>query len=186
VAATDLRAGMLLEDGGKLLEIKSATHTAGKARQAGNVALECKDVRTGVKTRQKLASDKSVLVAETQWRKMQYLYDDEDGVHVMDLETFEQYSVPKVASTGIMNWLQEGLEVSALMYEGAPAVLDLPGTQLTVKVVDTTEARVSVASNKKSAVVNTGATVMVPSFVQAGDAIVVNPASGEFLKRASS
>ena len=48
------------------------------------------------------------------------------------------------------------------------------------------EARVSVAANKKAAVVNTGATVMVPSFVQQGEYIIVTPSNGEFVSRAKA
>lgn len=54
-----------------------------------------------------------------------------------------------------------------------------------MQVAETTEARVSVAANKKSAVVSTGATVMVPSFVQKGEYIIVAPARGEFVSRAN-
>lgn len=55
-----------------------------------------------------------------------------------------------------------------------------------MQVAETMEARVSVASSRKSAVVNTGATVMVPSFIQKGEYIVVTPSNGEFVQRAKS
>lgn len=52
-----------------------------------------------------------------------------------------------------------------------------------MQVEETMEARLSVASGRKAAVVNTGATVMVPSFVQQGEYIVVTPSNGEFVSR---
>jgi hypothetical protein len=53
-----------------------------------------------------------------------------------------------------------------------------------MQVEDVMEARLSVASGKKAARVNTGATVMVPSFVQKGEYIIVTPSNGEFVSRA--
>ena len=85
-------------------------------------------------------------MAETSRRRLQYLYQDEEGVHVMDTTTFEQFAVPHTAAARVKDWLQDGLELYALMHEDAP--------------------------------------VMVPSFVQQGEAIIVNPATGEFVRRA--
>jgi hypothetical protein len=61
-----------------------------------------------------------------------------------------------------------------------------PCTLTVLQVAETTEARVSIASSRKAAVVNTGATVMVPSFVQKGEFIIVTPSNGEFVSRAKS
>jgi hypothetical protein len=74
-------------------------------------------------------------VADTQWRKMQYLYMDDEGVHVMDADNFEQYCVPKAAAEGVMGWLQDDLEVTALMHDGSPVVVAMPPTQITVQVL---------------------------------------------------
>lgn len=122
-------------------------------------------------------------VAETNKRKLQYLYQDEDAVHVMDASTFDQYAVPHSAATRVKDWLQDGLELYALMHEGAPVVLEVPVTPIEVTVVSCPEARVSAASGRKPAAVSTGAQVMVPSFVQQGEAILVNPSTGEFVRR---
>lgn len=126
----------------------------------------------------------SIQVAETSRRRLQYLYQDEEGVHVMDTTTFEQFAVPHTAAARVKDWLQDGLELYALMHEDAPVVLDVPQGPIEVSVASCAEARVSAAGGRKPAVVNTGATVMVPSFVQQGEAIIVNPATGEFVRRA--
>lgn len=62
VAATDVRAGMLLEHEGKLLEVISQTHNAGQARQSGNVMLDCRDVLSNTKTKMKVAPSKALEV----------------------------------------------------------------------------------------------------------------------------
>lgn len=63
MAANDLKRGMLIEQlGGKLIEVQEAFHSAGQARQGGFIALECRDVHTGAKSRMKLAPSKTVEV----------------------------------------------------------------------------------------------------------------------------
>lgn len=75
-----------------------------------------------------------VQVAETQWRKMQYLYMDDQGIHVMDMENYEQFCVPKASAQGVVDWLQDDLEVSGLMHEGEPIMVAMPNTNITVQV----------------------------------------------------
>lgn len=67
MAANDLRRGAIIsqERGSKLLEVLEAFHSAGQARQGGFVTLECKDVRTGAKSKMKLAPSKSVEVCNS-------------------------------------------------------------------------------------------------------------------------
>lgn len=45
-------------------------------------------------------------VPETSRRKLQYLYSDEEGIHVMDSESFDQYAVPLAAASRVKDWLQ--------------------------------------------------------------------------------
>eukprot|EP00892_Ulva_mutabilis_P001371 jgi/Ulvmu1/11234/UM073_0006.1 len=184
VAAADIRSGMLLDHEGKLLEVLSQMHNAGQARQGGNVMLDCRDVRTSSKTKLKVATSKMLEVAETSKRRLQFLYQDEDGLHVMDTTTFEQFAVPHAAATRVQDWLQDGLELYALMHDDVPVVLDVPQAPIEVQVASCAEARVSASGGRKPAVVTTGATVMVPSFVQHGETILVNPSTGEFVRRA--
>lgn len=66
---------------------------------------------------------------------MQYLYTDEEGVHVMDAENFEQFCVPKASASGVMDWLQDGLEVSALMHDDSPVIVAMPPLNITVQVL---------------------------------------------------
>jgi translation elongation factor P/translation initiation factor 5A len=73
-------------------------------------------------------------IAEAQWQKMQFLYNDEEGVHVMDMESFEQFCVPKESAADVMGWLQDGLEVNALMHNGVPVTVTMPSSQITVQV----------------------------------------------------
>ena len=81
-----------------------------------------------------MTRSKVLQVADTQWRRMQFLYTDEEGVHVMDKETFEQFCVPNGAASRVLDWLQDDLEVSALMHGDVPVVLAMPSSQITVQV----------------------------------------------------
>lgn len=182
IKANNLKAGALVEQDGRLLVVLKAVHTPGMARQGGNVQVEMRDVKTGSKASLKLSTNAWIQVAEAQRKTLQFLYHDTDGVHLMDEGTFEQVLVPLEAVGQDINWLSDGMAIQVLMHDGMPVSLELPAT-LVVTVVDTPEDRVSESGAKKVATVSTGARVMVPAFVQAGDAIVVKPSTAEFVRR---
>ena len=86
---------------------------------------------------------------------------------------------------GALKWLHEGMAVDIMMYDDAPISADIPSS-MTVRVTDTPEDRISEAGAKKPAVCATGATVMVPAYVQNGDDIVVNTVTGDFVRRVAA
>jgi len=88
-------------------------------------------------------------------------------------------------AAGAARWLQDGMTVDVLLHEGAAISAEIP-TTLTVTVADTPSDRMSEAGSRKAALVNTGATVQVPGFVQNGERIVVNTVTGDFVRRAAT
>lgn len=103
----------------------------------------------------------------------------------MDPDTFEQVAVSKDIFGSAAGFLAEGGEVILSFHEGSIVSGGLPPT-VTLKVIEASphikgEAQ---APQYKPAVLETGTTVTVPSFVVAGDSIVVDTVAGAFVKRA--
>lgn len=146
------------------------------------MSLELRDSKTGNKTMSKVQTDATVMIADTQRREQQVLYQDEEGVHIMDPTTFEQSILSLDLLGENAKWVSEGMTLQILSHEGEAISVELPET-LVVTVVDTPEDRISDASSRKVARVTSGAKVMVPSFVQNGQEIVVKPATSEFIRR---
>ena len=117
-------------------------------------------------------------------REMQYLYES-DGMYVfMDNETYEQTELSKETLGNALNFLKENMDVKIMIYEGRVLGVDLPNTvELTVVETEPGIKGDTATGATKPAVVETGAQVNVPLFVDQGDVIKIDTRTGEYLSR---
>jgi elongation factor P len=123
--------------------------------------------------------------AETQKKKANYLYKDDESVYMMDNENFDQFSLPIEQLGEKINYLKEGTDVDVLYFEGKPVALDIP-IKVKMKV---TSAPPGIRGNSagsvtKKVTIESGAEVSAPLFVKEGDEIIINTDSGEYVERA--
>ncbi len=123
--------------------------------------------------------------AETQKKKANYLYKDEESANFMDNESYEQFSLPLEQISDRQKFLKENTEVDILYFDGNPVALELP-VKLEFKV---TSAPPGVRGNSAGSVtkmveIETGAEVNVPMFINEGDIIRINTDTGEYVERA--
>lgn len=119
-------------------------------------------------------------------RKFQFLYNDEMGYHFMNNESFEQVSVEE-GMIDAPQFMKEGTEVEILVHaiEETPLTVELP--QYVILEVTYTEPGLkgdTATNTLKPAKVETGAEVKVPLFVEAGEKIKIDTASGSYVERA--
>jgi elongation factor P len=103
----------------------------------------------------------------------------------MDSETFEQISVPETM-VDAPKFLTDGQEVSVLINTETelPMSVELPDKVVSKVTYSEPGLRGDTATRTlKAATVETGATVMVPLFVNEGDLIKVNTKTGEYIER---
>lgn len=118
-------------------------------------------------------------------RKTQFLYKQGDKAVFMDNATFEQFEISGKVLGDKTNYLKEGTEVEIMLYKDAPVTIELPA-KIALKVTQTEPGiKAATASDvKKPAIVETGYKLTVPSFVNEGDVIRINTATGEYVERA--
>jgi elongation factor P len=120
------------------------------------------------------------------FRKIQFLYQDGDACHFMDLQSYDQFSLPVDRLEAEVPWLTEGLQLGSIVYNGQVAGVSLP--QYVEAEIDMVGAgsRGDTASGKnlKEAILTNGVTLKVPLFLEAGERILVDPRSVEFVRRA--
>ena len=129
-------------------------------------------------------ADKIKLISLTH-KDMQYLYQTSDKIHLMDGQTYEQSAIGKAMAAGQVEYLEAGAKVVALFFNNQIVSLELPKKTI-VKVINT-EPGVrgdTSGSATKRAEIGSGRTIHVPLFIKAGDRIIVDTASGEYLERA--
>jgi elongation factor P len=147
-----------------------------KLRRASDGAVIDRTFRAGEKFR----------AVRTEVRTMQFLYKDGSDAHFMDSQSYEQLTVPESALADALRWIKESDEVEVLYIDERPADVQLPSA-IDLAVSETEPGvRGDTASGggTKPAVLETGARIQVPLFVDVGDVVRVDTRSGEYVSRA--
>jgi elongation factor P len=147
-----------------------------KLRRASDGAVIDRTFRAGEKFRP----------VRTEVRRMQYLYRDGSDAHFMDVESYEQLVIPEPVLCDRLDWMKESEEVDVLYIDDQPADVQLPSA-LELEVAETEPGvRGDTASGggTKPAMLETGARIQVPLFVEVGERVRVDTRSGEYVSRA--
>ena len=122
----------------------------------------------------------------TEARKMQFLYADGTDAHLMDSSSYEQIAVPQESVAVALQWIKPNEDIDVLFIDDAPSDFQLPSS-VELEVTSTEPGlRGDTASGggDKPATLETGAEVRVPLFVNLGDRVKIQTASGEYMSRA--
>lgn len=115
---------------------------------------------------------------------MQYLYQENDSYIFMDSKSFEQYSFNEEQIGDKKYFLKEGMPVTVLLWENSPIDLNLPkAVEMKVVESETSTKTETITAQSKTAVLETGYTVGVPSFIKPGDIIRIDTRNGAYIER---
>ena len=182
--ATDIRKGHVVMIDGQPCRVMDFTHrTPGNLRAF--VQVRFRNLVNGNTFDQRLAATDFVNEARLDTKEMQVLYQDQSGVHVMDQQSYEQFTLDERAVGEDAPWLQPEMVVQVEWLDGRPIAIELPPV-IELKVVDTApimKTATKTASTKPAKLSN-GVTVQVPEFINPGEKVRVDPRSGEYLERA--
>jgi elongation factor P len=122
----------------------------------------------------------------TETRKMQFLYADGTDAHFMDVETYEQFTVPEESVKESLQWVLPSQGVEILYVDEKPADVQVPSA-VELAVADTepgVKGDTASGGGDKPATLESGVAVRVPLFVNVGDRVRVDTRSGEYVSRA--
>jgi elongation factor P len=184
VIASSLRKGNIVEIDGKLGVIM-ATENIHPGKGTPVTQMDVKRIADGVKLSLRFKTTEQVERAFVEDRKHQYMYQDGEGYHFMNMESYDQVALPADIIGDQVAYLQPEMEVTISLHEGLPVSIELP-PRATLEVTETEPAIKSqtAASSYKPAVLSNGVRTMVPPFVTTGTRIVVNTADGTYIERA--
>ena len=184
VIASSLRKGNIVEIDDKLYVIMTAENIhPGKGTPV--TQLDMRRISDGVKVSQRYKTTEQVERAHVEDREYQYLYSDGDGAHFMNMETYDQVTVPADVVGDQAAYLQPDMKVNLSVHEGTVVAMELP-QRAVLEVVETepTMKRQTASSSYKPAVLSNGLRTMVPPHITAGTRIVVMTADGSYVERA--
>lgn len=182
--ATQLRKGMIVKIENDLYRIFDRQHvTPGNLR--GFVRLKMRNLRTQAMAEEKLRSEDIVERATLDEKEMQYLYNDGDGYHFMDTESYEQTHLSAEVLGDNVGFLKPEMTIRVEFYGEQPVGIELPQT-VDLKVIETMPGiKGATATNQtKPATLETGVVVQVPPFINEGDVVRINTVTGEYQTRA--
>lgn len=184
---SDFRNGLTLVWNGDLWTITEFLHVK-PGKGGAFVRTKLKNVRNGKVVDNTFRAGEKVETARVERRPHQFLYEDDLGLHFMNTETYEQFSLPAASVEG-REYIKEGGIIDILFHAETeePLTTEIPG-KVDLRVVQTDPGlRGDTATGAtKPATVESGAVVQVPLFIEEGDVISVNTMTGEYVTRVSS
>src|SRR3954462_765379 len=154
--ASDIRRGTAVIIDGKLFVVTNADHnTPGNLR--AKVQFKLRDVGKGTIMDKRVGATDDIQTTTLDQRQVEYLYSDNEGHVLMDLETFDQNTIPKEVFGNDILYLKPNTQLQALFHEGKVVSYEMPKT-VDLKVTDTPPGiKGATASNQvKEATMETG------------------------------
>jgi elongation factor P len=184
VIASSLRKGNIVDIDGKLGVIV-ATENIHPGKGTPVTQMDVRRIADGVKVSLRFKTTDQVERAFVEDNKHQYMYQDGDGFHFMNMESYDQVTLSSDIVGDQAAYLQPEMEVTISLHEGTPLAIELP-PKAVVEVVETepTVKGQTAASSYKPALLANGVRTMVPPFVTIGTKIVVQTADGSYVERA--
>ncbi len=182
--ATDIRRGHVLRIDGQPCRVMDFQHrTPGNLRAF--VQVRFRNLVTGNTFDQRISTTEFVDDVRLDTKEFQVLYRDESGTHVMDTQTYDQYTLSHETVGDSAEWLQPEMIVLAEWLDGKPIGIELPSV-VELEVVETTPVMKTATktASTKPAKLSNGVTIQVPEFINQGERLRVNPREGVYLERA--
>ncbi len=181
----DFRNGMCIEYNGQLWFIVNFQHVK-PGKGAAFVRTKLKNVSTGKVLENTFNAGVKVTEARVERRPHQFLFNDDMGYHFMNMESYEQTPLAKeIIDTPEL--LAEGMEVEVVYHADTETALMVNLPNFVSFEVTYTEPGVrgdtSSTNSLKPATVETGATIMVPLFVNTGDKIKIDTRDSSYVER---
>jgi len=184
VIASSLRKGAVVDLEGKLYVVLTAQNIhPGKGTPV--TQLDMRRISDGVKISERYRTTEMVERATVDDRTYQFLYQDGDGYHFMNPDSYDQVTAGNDVVGDAAPYLTDGVMVTLSTHEGIPIAIELPRLA-TFEVVDT-EPSVkgqTASSSYKPAVLSNGLKTMVPPYITVGTRIVVLTEDGSYQERA--
>ena len=183
ITAADFRNGKTFEMDGKVMQVIEFQHVK-PGKGAAFVRTKMKNVVTGAVTETSFNPTAKFEEAFIERKDMEYSYNDGDLYYFMDQETYDMIPLNKDLLGDAFRFVKENTVCKILSYKGnvfgieCPNFMDLVVTETEPGFAGNTATNVT-----KPAVLETGAEIKVPLFIDIGDKITIDTRTGEYLSR---
>jgi elongation factor P len=183
VSAGDFRNGLTIEMDNNIYQIIEFQHVK-PGKGAAFVRTKLKNIKNGGVVERTFRPTEKYPPAHIERSDMQYLYSDGDLFHFMNVETYDQIGMNEDSIGDSLKFVKENEMVKMLSHNGQVFAIEPPlFVDLLITETEPGFKGDTAQGATKPAIVETGATVYVPLFVEQGDKIQIDTRSGEYMKR---
>jgi elongation factor P len=184
VIASQVRKGNVLEVDNQLYVVLTA-ESFHPGKGTPTTQIDMRRLSDGVKTSVRYKTTEMVERAFIESRDHNYLYSDADGQTFMNMENYEQITLPPDIIGDQAVYLYENMPVKISLYQGVPVAAELP-PRVTLEIVETepTMKGQTASSSYKPAVLSNGVRIMVPPHIVTGTRVIVQTDDGSYVERA--
>lgn len=182
-STADFRNGLTFMYDGDIFRIVEFQHVK-PGKGGAFVRTKIKNVRTGRVLDPTFRSGEKIEIVRLESRQMQYLYQDASGYIFMDNTSFDQIALPTHLVEEVIDLMKENTDVDVLFHGEEALGIDLPqSVELVIVETEPNDKGDTASGSKKPAILESGATVMVPFFVGEGEKIRVDTRKREYVER---
>ena len=183
ITAGEFRNGKTFEMDGKVMQVIEFQHVK-PGKGAAFVRTKMKNVVTGAVTETSFNPTAKFEEAFVERKDMEYSYNDGDLYYFMDQETFDMVPLARDLLGDAFRFVKENTMCKVLSYKGNVFGLECPNfMDLVVTDTEPGFAGNTATNVTKPAVLETGAEIKVPLFIDVGDKITIDTRTGEYLSR---
>ncbi|MEP7292448.1 MAG: elongation factor P [Chloroflexota bacterium] len=185
IPASDIRKGTVLRLDGTLYRVMTTQYN-NPGRGAASMRAQLMDIASSQTQYRVFSAEDGLDNVYVETEDVKFLYGDDDFLHFMNNETYDQYDVNRALFGGDALYLRDDMDLQLMTTDGSIVIdYELP-TTMTYSIV---EAEIAVVGNTSGAVTkrvktDTGLSVTVPNFVNEGDSIKVDTRDGSYVGRA--
>jgi elongation factor P len=184
VSAGDFKKGLTIEIDGQVWVIVDFQHVK-PGKGAAFVRTKLKNIMQGNMLERTFNPTEKFPRAHVETKTMEYLYSDGELYYFMDQETYEQIPLNHSQVEDALNYVKENMPVTIKFFKGEAFSVEPPNfVELVVSETEPGFKGDTATAGNKPAVLETGAKIMVPLFVNQGDKIRVDTRTGEYMERA--
>ncbi len=183
IKAIELRKGKTVLHDGQLCVVHEIQHVA-KGNKRSHMQAKLRNIKTGSMMDVRFSVDDTIEVPFVESKSYEFLYREGTNFVIMDLESFDQLTVEEEIVGDAAQWLTPNEKVTCQLFDGRIVTFEMPFTvELTIADCPPSIKGATVTNQSKEAVLETGAKVRVPPFIEPGTKIRVDTRTGEYLER---
>ena len=183
ITGKQISRGMILSIDGKMYKVESCVKVT-VAEDNPFMKTTLKNLLTKEIIEKNFKLNQVVADAAPMERSLEYLYLEKENYLFLDIGSLEQVLVPSQIIGNKVNYLKEGTSLKAVFYGNTVFSIELPQfLELVVLKTEETESALKMTNSTKIALLETGAKIEVPVFIESGDIIKIDTQTNEYIQR---